>query len=36
MLIHAPDEFPEVTTKGFSVDSGTQTFIALSAQVTKA
>ena len=35
VLIHAADEFPDVTKKGISVDSGTENFVALSAQVTE-
>ncbi|XP_023340883.1 sodium channel protein Nach [Eurytemora carolleeae] len=35
VLIHSPDEFPEVSAKSIPIHEGTETFIALSAQVTK-
>ncbi len=35
VLIHSPYEFPEITKMGTSVGVGTETYIAISAQVTK-
>jgi len=35
VLIHSPDEFPDVSKAGITVETGTETNIAISAQVTQ-